>query len=168
MNAKTVTAVQVIKAAGSAISAGLKAGEALRAYVGFVECSTMTNMIAYEVAYKVLLADPAYTGATKDIQSKVRRLMTDAVRGKAGYSVDKAGVVSVKVATAKADAPKADKADNADKADKADAPITGNAAAIKTVGELANVFLPESDRAKFGEMLAMISAKLATATSAKK
>jgi hypothetical protein len=163
MSAKTVTAVQVIKAAGSAISAGLKAGESLRAYVGFVECSTMANMVAYEVAYKVLLADPAYTGATKDIQSKVRRLMTDAVRGKAGYSTDKAGAISIKAA-GKAEAPKADKAD----APKADAPITGNAAAIKTVGELANVFLPEADRAKFGEMLAMISAKLATATSAKK
>jgi hypothetical protein len=160
MNTKTVTAVQVIKAAAGALSAGLKAGDALRAYVGFAECSTMADMVAYEGAYKTLLADAAYTGASKDVQAKVRRLMTDAVRGKAGYSTDKAGAISVKVA-GKADAPKAD-------APKADAPITGNAAAIKTVGELANVFLPEADRAKFGEMLAMISSKLATATTAKK
>jgi hypothetical protein len=165
MNATTkqVTAAVVIKAAGAAISSGLKAGDALRAYVGFVECSTMTNMIAYEVAYKVLLADPAYTGATKDIQSKVRRLMTDAVRGKAGYSLDKAGVVSVKVAK-----PSDAKPSDAKPSDAKPKTEVTNAAAISRVAELANTFLPAGDRAKFAECLAMISSKLTTATVGKK
>ena len=100
MTKQITTAAAVVKAAGSALSAGMKAGEALRAYVGFVECSTAADMARYEVAYKALLADTAYTGAPKDVQAKIRRLMTDAVRGKAGYSVDKAGAIMVK---AKAD-----------------------------------------------------------------
>lgn len=157
-----VTAAAVVKAAGSALSAGLKAGDALRAYVGFVECSTAANMASYELAYKTLLSDAAYTSATKDVQAKVRRLMTDAVRGKAGYSVDKAGAISVKVAASKTEktTPKA--------SDAAPAKGITNAEAIARVSSLANTFLPEANRAQFGEMLAMISSKLATATSTKK
>jgi hypothetical protein len=128
-----------------------------------MDLPTASNMAAFEVAYKSLLADAAYTGAKSDVQAKVRRLMTDAVRGKAGYSVDKAGAISVKVAAAKADkaAPKAADAKPADA-------VPTNAAAIKVVAGLANTFLPEADRKHFAECLAMISSKLATATSAKK
>jgi hypothetical protein len=165
MNTKTniVTAAAVIKAAGSALSAGLKAGDALRAYVGMEgENPTAAQMAGFEVAYKVLLADPAYTGAKADVQAKIRRLMTDAVRGKAGYSVSKAGAIEVKAAI-KADkaVPKAADAKPAD-------PTPSNAAAIKVVAGLANTFLPEADRAKFAECLAMISSKLATAKVGKK
>jgi len=170
MKTVQVSAASVISAAGSALKAGNKAGQTLRDFVGFtadITLATHSQMVGFEARYKLLLADNAYLSATDEVKAKVRRLMTDAVRSKAGYSVAKDGAISVKVkaSTAKgAQHGEAKKGDSGQESAKA----VGNAEILQRAAQLGNTFLPAADKAHFAECIALILSKLATATASKK
>ena len=159
------TIKQLFTSVQSALTAGTKATNVFREFIGFKPDNSDTYALqakTMEPRYALILESAEYKKATTQVKGALRTLMSDC-RTRAGYRKDQKGAISAK-------APKADKKGPKAKGDTKPPKAEGmtDALAIARVAQLCAAFLTKDDAALASRLLAALDNRVKAAKVSKK